>query len=536
MQRLAGRGDDADAGRGAQQRVGQLGACAHQVLAVVDDEERLVASDVRAQRLQQRLARLLLDVEDLRGDARDQRRVLDRCQVDEPHAVGELFEHVGGDLQRQARLAVTAEAEQRQQPRFAQQALRVGELALAADERRDLLRKIVGRRFERTQRGERVAQLRVDELVERFRGAEVAQADRTQVAQREIRRQPVGHVVVQCLRNQHLSAVRCALDAGGTVHGGAEHVAIAAFDHADVHAAAHAQREAVRRRGIGERRLHRHCGPQRVDGVRKDGVHSVADHLDDGAAIVLHGGPRDRVVNGERTRHRRPVLFPHPRAALDVGEHDGGNTVRFQVRYPRSSPVPRRHSTPWQGAPTRGVDVALLSRTAFLVTIALCSGRYGPANMIELEIPGCRALRLSDAVFDYNGTLARDGVLLDGVGPGMTRLADLLRVHVVTADTFGSASAQMRGLPCELTVLPAEGQAEAKADVVARLGAHQVVAVGNGRNDRLMLAAAELAIGVLGDEGIAIETLQASDVIVRNIADAFGLLLNPRRLTASLRT
>jgi soluble P-type ATPase len=62
-----------------------------------------------------------------------------------------------------------------------------------------------------------------------------------------------------------------------------------------------------------------------------------------------------------------------------------------------------------------------------------------------------------------------------------------------------------------------------------------VVAVGNGRNDRLMLEAAALGIAVIGDEGLAADAMQACDIVVRHIADALALLEDPRRLIATLR-
>jgi soluble P-type ATPase len=61
------------------------------------------------------------------------------------------------------------------------------------------------------------------------------------------------------------------------------------------------------------------------------------------------------------------------------------------------------------------------------------------------------------------------------------------------------------------------------------------VAIGNGRNDRLMLAAAVLGIGVVGGEGLAGEALRASGIVVRHIVDALELLPEPRRLIATLR-
>ena len=155
--------------------------------------------------------------------------------------------------------------------------------------------------------------------------------------------------------------------------------------------------------------------------------------------------------------------------------------------------------------------------------------------MIDIAIPGFGRLVLTELVCDYNGTLARDGCLLAPARELLPRVADRLRVHVVTADTHGSARAELEGLPCELTVLDSDAQAKAKAAVVERLGAGRVVAVGNGRNDAGMLGVAALGIGVIGDEGIAAEAVAASRIVCRSIADALELLIRPRRLVATLR-
>lgn len=150
-------------------------------------------------------------------------------------------------------------------------------------------------------------------------------------------------------------------------------------------------------------------------------------------------------------------------------------------------------------------------------------------------IPGFGRLELTDAVCDYNGTLAADGLLIDGVHERIQRLSSELRVHVVTADTFGSAATQLQRLPCALVILDAENQAEAKRDFVQSLSAAHVVAIGNGRNDRMMLEAAALGIAVCGAEGAAAHVLQAGDIVVGRIVDALDLLLHPKRLMATLR-
>ncbi len=156
--------------------------------------------------------------------------------------------------------------------------------------------------------------------------------------------------------------------------------------------------------------------------------------------------------------------------------------------------------------------------------------------MIAIDIPGFRALRLEHLALDYNGTLAADGELLPGVAEALTTLAAEVRVHVVTADTFGRAEAALAGLPIELVIAPTTAQAEAKRQFVSALGADQVVAVGNGRNDCRMLEAAALGIAVIQCEGASTESLRGAHVVVTNILDALELLRHPRRLVATLRS
>ncbi len=156
--------------------------------------------------------------------------------------------------------------------------------------------------------------------------------------------------------------------------------------------------------------------------------------------------------------------------------------------------------------------------------------------MLSLAIPGGQSLQLSTLVLDYNGTLAEGGVLLAGVAERLQGLAGQLSLRVVTADTHGSAHAALAALPVELTVLPGGApQDQAKANLVYSLGASSVVAIGNGRNDGLMLQTAALGIAVIEAEGVCITTLLAATVVSRSITEALDLLLHPTRLIATLR-
>jgi P-type E1-E2 ATPase len=156
--------------------------------------------------------------------------------------------------------------------------------------------------------------------------------------------------------------------------------------------------------------------------------------------------------------------------------------------------------------------------------------------MISLNIPGFKQLELSALVCDYNGTLAVDGQLLPGVADALKTLAQHLHIHVITADTFGLAKSQLADLPLELHITPLESQAQTKLDFVNSLGAQSVVALGNGRNDRLMLQAAAVGIALIQREGGAAQTLASADLVCTSVLDALALLTIPKRLTATLRS
>lgn len=156
--------------------------------------------------------------------------------------------------------------------------------------------------------------------------------------------------------------------------------------------------------------------------------------------------------------------------------------------------------------------------------------------MLALNIPGYGNLEIHHVVLDFNGTIAFDGQLLPGIEGLLRSLAEHVTIHVLTADTFGSAAAQLEGLPVRLAIIPSGDQSEAKAAVVTGLRPITVVAVGNGRNDHLMLELAALGIAIVGPEGAALRALQAADLIVTSPQSALEMLLNPKRLSATLRS
>lgn len=182
-----------------------------------------------------------------------------------------------------------------------------------------------------------------------------------------------------------------------------------------------------------------------------------------------------------------------------------------------------------------------------------------PLPGISLTMPGRAPVHLEHLALDYNGTLARHGKLLPGVAERLSKLSTLLAVHVITADTFGSARGELeRELPAELAggavlldrlrpmAAPAsrtptggparaDDEAQCKLALLAALGPERCCAMGNGANDGLMLGAAALSICIMGGEGCAVETLNRAMICVADIRHALDLLLYPGSCIATLR-
>lgn len=151
---------------------------------------------------------------------------------------------------------------------------------------------------------------------------------------------------------------------------------------------------------------------------------------------------------------------------------------------------------------------------------------------IVIDIPGRPSLTLSYLMLDFTGTLAKDGTLLPGVASRLRSLSHRLTIVVATADTFGTASTSLKGLPVEIKMIKT---GQDKLRLLEHLGPSQVMAIGNGRNDIPMIRRAALSVAVIGPEGAAGGLITSADVVVCDIRDALDLLAKPRRVTATLR-
>lgn len=155
--------------------------------------------------------------------------------------------------------------------------------------------------------------------------------------------------------------------------------------------------------------------------------------------------------------------------------------------------------------------------------------------MFEIDIPGFGYVKLEHLISDFTGTLSVDGKLLPWIRERLNEVSNLLRVHIVTADTFGMAQSELEGVNCTMHILSGEDHDLQKENYVKALGPFSVVALGNGNNDRKMLKAARIGIAVCLNEGCSVDALTSADILVKSPIDAFDLLLYPKRLKATLR-
>jgi soluble P-type ATPase len=153
---------------------------------------------------------------------------------------------------------------------------------------------------------------------------------------------------------------------------------------------------------------------------------------------------------------------------------------------------------------------------------------------MQIVIPDREPLALAHLICDLNGTLGVDGVVTEVVLARLREVAQVLAVHLVTSDTFGTAARIGDALGRTVRVRRVTTGAE-KAAYARMLGPESVVAVGNGANDIPVFTCARLRIAVCGGEGLAAALLLVTDIVAPNTEVALDLLLHPQRLTATLR-
>ncbi|MFH1148116.1 MAG: ATPase P [Pseudomonadota bacterium] len=156
---------------------------------------------------------------------------------------------------------------------------------------------------------------------------------------------------------------------------------------------------------------------------------------------------------------------------------------------------------------------------------------------IDIDLPCGGSYVLKNVVLDLNGTLALDGKMLDGVEERLVEVAKKMNVYILTADTHQTADTLFYGQAMDIVIeklCPDCGDFQ-KLEFITRLGRDATAAIGNGRNDVLMLREAAISICIIGREGAASQAVQNSKIVLNDIRDALDLFLKPNRIIATMR-
>ncbi|MBN2795438.1 MAG: hypothetical protein JXR88_08545 [Clostridia bacterium] len=150
---------------------------------------------------------------------------------------------------------------------------------------------------------------------------------------------------------------------------------------------------------------------------------------------------------------------------------------------------------------------------------------------MKLEIPGYESMMIHHILFDYNGTIANDGHLLN-IQPLLNALSKDFKVYVLTGDTYGNVREQFQ--MTNVTLVETKTGLE-KGEFIETLNPKTCIAIGNGTIDRHMLKKAAISIAVIGHEGCSTQAILNSDLVVKSIEEAISLIVNPIKLIATLK-
>ncbi len=155
--------------------------------------------------------------------------------------------------------------------------------------------------------------------------------------------------------------------------------------------------------------------------------------------------------------------------------------------------------------------------------------------MLIYNIPGIGKIEIDNIVFDYNGTIAVDGKLIDDAKVLIIKLKEYANIHILTADTYGTVEKECAELGVKVAKFPKEMASLSKKEIVENLGPEKTICVGNGFNDIEMFKICKISIAIIENEGCSGKLLAHSDIVTKSIKDAIKVILNENRMKATLR-
>ena len=322
-ERLAARDHHADARARPDEGLRQLGALSQDRVAVVEDEQQPLAAQVFDDRRQERPSGGLGQPEG--GDHRRQHEVGvgQVAALDDPGAVLELVQQRPRQPKPDPGLAHPTGTGQRQERRPLEDLRGLVDLALAADEARDLEAEVVARRLGGPRRREVARQAGAADLEQPLRQVERAEPVHAEIDEPDLPAQLRADQVVGRLRDEDLPAVTGSADPRGAVDVEPDVALRGAHGLAGVEPHPIAYGDAAGPLPGPDRELALDRRLDRVAGGREDEVQPVARRAALDGAVARERLADQAMVIGQHLGIAVAELLEQPRRALDVGERQG---------------------------------------------------------------------------------------------------------------------------------------------------------------------------------------------------------------------
>jgi soluble P-type ATPase len=152
---------------------------------------------------------------------------------------------------------------------------------------------------------------------------------------------------------------------------------------------------------------------------------------------------------------------------------------------------------------------------------------------VTYEVPGQGRLTINTIILDLNGTLSVGGAVPSGVKPRLAELKKLgFKLVFFTGNTRNDADDLSKELNIDWKLAKTAGD---KLKLALEMKPDSCASIGNGLIDLELMKSVKLRILTMQAEGVHVQTLLNSDIVVQHINDALDLFLDFPRLIATLR-
>ena len=152
---------------------------------------------------------------------------------------------------------------------------------------------------------------------------------------------------------------------------------------------------------------------------------------------------------------------------------------------------------------------------------------------MKYEIPGMETFHITTIILDLNGTLSVGGMVPSGVKERLAQLkARGFKLVFFTGNTRNDADDLAKSLGIEWRLAK---NAEDKRRLALEFDPATCASIGNGLIDLELMKTVKLRIVTLQAEGVHVQTLLNSDIVIPSINDALDLFIDEQRLVATLR-